>query len=242
MSTKLILAWRNHNSHDWVPVGKLSYSDNNYLFKYTKGAKNLYEEGCFVPFSHMLNLDANYTSEALFPIFMNRLMQKSRPEYNEYLKWLNLTKEDVTPIRELARSGGIRATDDLQLFPYPKPKNGNYEVSFFSHGIRYLPPSYIERLKSLNVGDRLFIMSDIQNLFDLNALVLRTEDPIEIVGYTPRFFSYDFKTLIELNGAKNVVVEVQRINHSSPSQYRLLCKFKTSWPDEFKPFESSMFE
>nr|WP_320190334.1 HIRAN domain-containing protein [uncultured Desulfobacter sp.] len=241
-TSKLILAWRNHNNHDWVPVGKLSYCNSQYIFEYTEGAKKLYKEGQFAPFSFMENLNEVYRSESIFPIFMNRLMQKSRPEYDNYLKWLNLTEETASPIEELARSGGIRATDDLQLFPFPTSHGGQYKVSFFSHGIRYLPSSYVDRLNDLDVGERLFIMFDVQNKFDANALLLRTSDPVEIVGYVPRFFSHDFNRLIKINGAQNTIVEVQKINQNSPSQFRLLCRFRTKWPKNFEPFESPLFE
>ena len=201
----------------------------------------MFEEGEFAPFSHMTLMDLIYESEELFPIFKNRLLQKSRPEYQDYLSWLHLSSSTVSPIEELARSGGIRGTDDLQLFPYPEEKDGNYEVTFFSHGIRHLPSSYINRLNDLGEGEKLYIMVDIQNKFDPHALVLRTEDPIEIVGYVPRFFSFDFNSLIKSNGQKNVIVTVEKINLNSPSQFRLLCQFKTLWPNDFKPFEAEEF-
>ncbi len=242
MISKLILAWKNHYNHDWVPVGKLSYADNKYFFEYTESAKKFYREGQFAPFSHMIKVDEHYESEELFPIFKNRLLPKSRPEYNNYLNWLKLSEGNVSPISELARSGGIRATDDLQLFPYPEQKNGNYEVTFFSHGIRYLPPSYIERLNNLRVGDKLYIMSDLQNDYDSHGLVFRTNDPVEIVGYAPRFFSFDFNTLIRINNPENIFVKVEQVNYNAPSQFRLLCKLTTLWPPNFKPFKDSVFD
>ncbi len=242
MIDKLILAWRNHRTLDWVNIGELSYVDSKYYFKYSQKAKDLYKDSQFLPFSHMLDLDNSYESEELFPIFKNRLMHKSRPEYSDYLNWLNLSKNNLTPFMELSRSGGMRATDDLQLFPYPENISGNYIVFFFCHGIRYFSSHTIERIEALKPNDKLFILPDIQNTFDKHALIFRTDEPIEIIGYAPRFFSSDFTQLIEINGPNNISITVERVNHKSPSQFRLLCRFETNWPTNFEPFTKKSFQ
>lgn len=242
MINKLIIVWQNPNNRRWVPVGKLSYKDDKYSFQYTEGAKLECEESHFLPFGRMDDLDTKYESDDLFPIFKNRLLQKSRPEYKDYLSWLNLTADDISPFAELARSGGIRATDNLQIFPIPEPENNFYKVTFFSHGIRHLPPGYRERVQHLNRGNRLYLMKDVQNDHDPSALALRTDDPPEIVGYCPGFFVRDFNTLIDINGADKVDVSVIRVNLNAPVQFRLLCELDTNWPDEFIPFQEDTFK
>ncbi|MBU4258805.1 MAG: HIRAN domain-containing protein [Proteobacteria bacterium] len=239
MIDELILAWQNPHNREWLPVGRLLYNNNKYIFKYTIGAKRAKD---FVPFGRMTPLDNSHESEELFPIFKNRLLQKSRPEYDDYLNWLGLEKDKITPLEELARTRGIRATDSLQLFPIPKKRNGKYEVTFFSHGIRHLPPIYIERVNHLNQGNKLYLMRDIQNKSDVFALALRTDDPPEIVGYCPKFFVKDFGRLIDSNGADKVEVSVVKVNLKSPLQFKLLCKFSTIWPAEFAPFEDEIFQ
>jgi hypothetical protein len=239
MIDELILAWQNPHNREWLPVGRLLYNNNKYLFKYTIGAKR---ETDFMPFGRMTPLDSSHESEELFPLFKNRLLQKSRPEYDNYLNWLGLEKDKNSPFEELARTGGIRATDSLQLFAVPKKRNGKYEVTFFSHGISHLPPFYIERLNHLNQGNKLYLMRDIQNKSDVLALALRTDDPPEIVGYCPKFFVKDFGRLIDSNGADKVEVSVVKVNLESPLQFKLLCKFSTNWPDEFAPFADEIFQ
>ena len=238
MGKKLVLAWRNPSIRQWIPVGLLQYKGNRYIFEYTKGAKSTEE---FVPFGIMQELHDCYESEELFPIFRNRLLPKSRPEYSSYMNWLGFGSEGVSELEELARSGGIRATDSLQLFPVPEKVNGKYEILFFSHGIRHLPPNYIERVNHLNQGSNLYLMRDIQNKCDSLALALRTDDPIEIVGYCPKFFVQDLDRLINENDAENVNVSIVKININSPLQFRLLCKFSTSWPENFIPFKDENF-
>ncbi len=83
MKNKLILAWKNPNTRTWTPVGILEYKENKYFFNYTKGAK----VENFNPFGQMIDLEKTYESETLFPIFQNRLLSKSRPEYEDYLEW-----------------------------------------------------------------------------------------------------------------------------------------------------------
>lgn len=241
MDKNLLIVWRDPTTRSWIPVGKLSYKDNNYCFQYTTGAKSAAKTKHFIPFGKMDNLNVKYKAPGLFPIFRNRLLRKSRPEYKDYLSWLGLSVDNTSPIDELARSGGIRATDNLQIFLIPESRNKLYKVSFFSHGIRHLPPSYAQRVDHLSQGNRLYLMRDIQNDQDSFALALRTGDPPEIVGYCPSFFVKDFDTLICTNGANNVNVSVVKVNPESPVQFKLLCELSTDWPDEFIPFQDEQF-
>lgn len=235
MNKKLVLAWQDADSRKWLPVGLLKEEEGKYFFRYTKAAKE-YES--FKPFGTMTDYETEYVSDELFPLFSNRLLAKSRPEYDSYLSWLDLTKEDFTPLEELARSSGIRATDSLQLFAIPEPNDKNeYEVSFFSHGIRYLPACYIERIQHLKRGDRLFLMQDVQNHADPYALALRTDDPPELLGYCPSFFVDDFNRLLKMNSSESIMITVEKVNLTAPIQYRLLCKIKTHFPEGFVPFE-----
>jgi hypothetical protein len=110
----------------------------------------------------MKNLNVVYKSKKLFPLFANRLMGKSRPEYNDYLKWLNLSQKNASPLSILSITGGIRKTDPLELFPCPSPNEKNqYEVEFFSRGIHYLPFENQKQINKLKPGDRLFLLRDV---------------------------------------------------------------------------------
>lgn len=239
MNNKLVLAWRNPETRTWTPVGILESKDERYTFYYTNGAK----ADNFIAFGQMQNKREKYISDTLFPIFKNRLLVKSRPEYSDFLGWLDIKEDQNSEILELSRSRGIRATDELQLFPIPeKNENNNYEVFFFSHGISHISKNYIERLSSLKKNDKLLIMKDVQNKTDKLALTLRTkEDPIELMGYCPAFFIKDFNKLLDLNDEKEVEVSVQKINEDAPLQLKLLCKLTTKWPENFKPFEENEF-
>ena len=138
----------------------------------------------------------------LFPLFRNRLLSNSRPEYKEYVKWLGINNDEESPLDILAMTEGIRATDTLEVFKYPTPNSkGEYEVDFFSHGLRYVSKRVLERVNHLKKGERLFLAFDMQNEYDAKAMALRTDDPVEFVGYCPRYLAPDFLKLLEKNKA-----------------------------------------
>jgi len=244
---KLYIAWQDPQNRAWWPVGILTYEDNLadtvYRFCYTKGAQQLKEKGRFEPFSAMDELDAVYEADHLFPIFTNRLLPVSRPEYKRYLTWLGSTVNLNNPLTILAMTEGIRGTDNLEVFKSPeKNEDGRYEMSFLSHGLRYLTQSAINRINNLTNGERLFIMFDMQNKFDDKALALRTDDPAETVGYCPRYLSHDFLDVLLRHGANEATVTVEKVNPEAPLHLRLLCKFVAPWHEDFSPCTDERYQ
>lgn len=236
----LFIAWQDTQTRSWAPVGRLTREDGIYRFVYTRGAVEMPN---FRPFGRMLNLHAAYQSEKLFPMFANRILAKNRPEYADYLRWLGLTNSKYDELEELARTGGLRATDSLELFPCPEPTSGeNYEVYFFSRGLRHLHQENEARTGKLEAGERLYLMQDLQNSHDAMALLLRTGDPVTLVGYAPRYYSAEFTHLIKSSGPECVKVVVEQVNHDAPIQYRLLCRLTSPWPANFSPCMKEEFE
>jgi len=238
---ELFLAWREPTKREWIVVGKLWQKDKKYYFGYTKGVKKAKESGNFNEFGVMQNINKIYVSDELFPIFKNRILNKSRPEYLDYIKWLGF-EDKVSPLEELSRTNGLRATDSLQIFEKPKPRNGKFIIHFFSHGIRHLPLTYQERINHLKEGENLYIAKDIQNKYDKYALFLRTDDPVEIVGYIPRFYTKDINKLIDINGNNNIEVKIKKINLDAPKQFQLLCRLETNWSENFNTCVDEEFE
>ncbi|WP_457561605.1 HIRAN domain-containing protein [Caminibacter pacificus] len=234
---ELFLAYREPKEKKWYVIGKLWENNERYYFCYTQGVKNLKE---FNLFEGMKNLNKLYESDELFPFFKNRLLNKRRPEYGTYLGWLGVEGE-ISPIDELALTNGIRITDNFQVFKKPVNKNGIFEIDFFVHGISHLPKCYQERIKHLKESEKLFIMKDIQNIYDKNALVLRTNDPIENIGYIPRYYNKEVNKLLELNNGE-VDVTIKKINIEAPTQFQVLCNLKSEWPENFEVFTDDEFK
>lgn len=237
----LFIAWQDTKTRRWAPVGRLTREGSLYLFVYTRGAEEMPN---FRPFGPMQDLHKAYRSEELFPIFANRILAKNRPEYQDYLKWLGLSEARYDALDELARTGGLRATDALELFPCPEPTDGkNYEVYFFSRGLRHMHAENQKRARQLKSGERLYLMQDLQNFHDSMALLMRTGDPITLVGYAPRYYSAEFTQLIKAAGHPDQVkVTVEQVNADAPIQYRVLCKLSSPWPANFSPCAKREFE
>lgn len=216
----VFLAWQSPETRSWHVVGALTETSNGYEFYYTKGVLNATN---FIPFSGMADLKKSYVSDMLFPLFHNRLLSSKRPEYPQFIKWLGLKNENASSLNILARSGGTRETDKLQMFRRIEIKNtGEFEHFFFLHAVRYLTKTAQKRIDSLTMGERLFLCLDYQNEHDSNAVIVRADNPAEIVGYCPRYLAKDINTLL-LNST-TLTVSVEKISTSAPTNYRLMCR------------------
>ena len=183
----LFLAWQDPKRRCWIPIGRLTYNDANYQFIYTQGAQEAQQKCNFQPLESFPQLDRVYESHDLFPLFSNRVLSRSRPDYQDYIQWLNIPKDEDDPIALLSRSGGRRATDKLEIFPCPEPSEyGEYHIHFFPHGLRHFPEVTQSRIEKLCTGEKLLLMHDFQNPVDPKALLLRTEDNV-CVGYCPHY-------------------------------------------------------
>jgi hypothetical protein len=239
---KLFLAWQDPKSRHWFPIGQLTFNGKNYQFVYTHGVKKAQAESNFQLLHSFPERDRVYTSSELFPLFSNRLMRPSRPDYQDYIQWLNIPQDENDPIAILARSGGQKATDTFEVFSYPENnENGSYHIHFFVHGLRYMPESSIERVKQLQPEERLYLTQDFQNPYDSKALLLRTEDRHNL-GYCPRYLTEDICEILKQN-PESVCVRVERVNSTpTPIQFRLLCNLTAKSHDSFIPFSNQDYQ
>lgn len=238
----LFLAWQDTNSRSWSTIGRLTFDGVRYKFVYTQGVKEAQQKYRFEPLLSFPRLDEVYTSTHLFPVFANRLMPRSRPDYSSFIQWLNMPQHEDDPIAMLARSGGQRETDTLTVFPCPEPdEEGRYNLHFFLHGLRHLPESAIERINCFESGERLWLAHEFQNPFDPQALTLHTENHY-IVGYCPRYLNSEVFKLLRQN-PRFVDVRVERVNQSpTPLQFRLLCNMTAQCSEDFRPFSSQEYQ
>ncbi|GMU35474.1 MAG: hypothetical protein AMXMBFR20_33450 [Planctomycetia bacterium] len=217
-------------------MGRLSYEGGLYRFLYTRGAQTL---PGFQPFPGMADLNTVYESEELLPIFSNRLLSKSRPEYEAYLTWSGFDPESLPdPLAILGVTEGRRQTDSLEVFPCPMPDaEGCYLTKFFLHGLRYMPQAAIDRVSMLRSNTDLALMLDISNTHDPYAVAVRTADIHErfMIGYVPRYLARDIGLLSLSCDPDFLHLTVERLNPSAPLQMRLLCRMRACWPENFRP-------
>lgn len=232
---ELIVAWQSPLTMEWIPIGRLCKKDDLFYFVYTQGVGSAEKQG-FLPFRYMTDFTKEYTSQQLFPTFANKILPKSRPEYNNYKQWLGLNGDNV--LDELAMNNGIKATDNIELYAIPEKKEF-YRVEFFAHGLRHLPVYIENRFKKLKEKDTLYLAQDVQNTSDDSALIIRAESPAELIGYVPRIYTKDITTLLKSD--KKAELKVKKINIEAPLQFRLLCEFRAKWKKDFEAFQDEKF-
>ena len=241
MNHGLLVAWRSESgTRGWGPVGRLEYDGSVYRFVYTRGARTL--EG-FRPFPQMENLEEIYESAELFPLFANRLLPKSRPEYEAFLRWGDFDPDNPPdPISLLGVTEGIRQTDSVEVFPCPVPDNmGCYLNKFFAHGLRWLPAQAHDRIARLQVNEPLYMMADFFNETDRQAVALRTNEERMLIGYVPRYLAHDVWNLVQGCELDFIQLTVKRVNRDAPQQQRLLCQMNACWPEGFQPCKDDSF-
>lgn len=232
----LYVAHQDFNSREWIPVAILSEAAGGYELRYTLGASRCFG---FKGLGRMTELDQTYFSREIFPFFSNRLISKSRPEYAQYLKWIGLQDGELgDPISVLSVTGGIRATDDLEIFPAPKIMDGKINLDFFIRGIRYLPPVTIELISEDLQEKNLCLMLDLQNSQDAGAIFLRSENPTIALGYVPRYYSKGILQLLKID-PKNVKISVKKVNTDSPLDMRVRCNLTANAENNFDLINSS---
>lgn len=237
----LIVASRSaEKTAGWSPVGRLEFDQGVYRFVYTMGAKTL--DG-FRPFDGMERLEEIYESPELFPVFANRLLSSSRPEYEAFLRWSGFDPaHPPEPLAILGVTEGRKQTDMIEVFPCPtRNEQGMYVNKFFLHGLRYMGKASLLRLSQLQPNERLLCALDIQNDSDPHAVLLRTEDDRVNVGYVPRYLAKDIWSLLKGCGAEFLGFYAHRVNADAPLQQRLLCRVEACWPTDFKPCDSEEF-
>lgn len=239
MST-LFVIWQDPKARSWHVVGKLGQAGSCYTFQYTRGALQAKD---FRPFQGMEDLHSKYESQGLFPTFSNRIISKSRPEYKKLLEWLDLDSENTDVLNMLSLTSGERTTDNIRLISPPeRSDNELYKIKFFIHGLRYIPEDAQEYTNKLDVGQELFMMLDVQNRYDPDAVAIRSALPTHFLGYLPLYYSADVKELLCSNRAERTFLRVSRVNVDAPLQYRVLCELSTPWSNGFIPQRSEEYQ
>jgi len=228
----LFVAWQQPISREWIPVARLEHENGRFRFSYTRG---VFRAQNFLPFNRMHQLDAIYESTSIFPLFANRIISKSRPEFKDYLRWLGLDTASDDPLSILALTGGIRGTDSIEIFEPPSiNENTVLELSFFVRSLSHMPKEAISHIGGLNPGDKLYLMRDCQNDFDENAVALRTGSQPFFIGFCPKYYAQDLNNLLSIEST-DLQATVKSVNRDAPLNMRLLCHVSAKVPLDFVP-------
>ena len=240
---RLFATWR-HPEGLISPVGILTrrvadQPDGEVLFRfvYVKAAEQL--DG-FKHLPGLPDLHRVYESVRLFPVFRNRQMPRQRPDYEDYVRELDLDA-GTDPFEVLGRSEGQRATDRIEVFAYPeRTPEGDLKTLFFARGIRHLPGA-ADAVSDVRPGDVLDLVDDTDNDVNPRAMLMSNRTD-ETVGWVP---NYLVDMIHELRESFEVDVEItaEHVNpETTPPHMRLLCRLRAPWPDGYEPLSASEFQ
>jgi len=247
MSTQipvLFVTWRSPKTHSIIPVGRLIYRDHDglYEFVYIHNVEEALRQG-FMPFLDFPFKGQFYLSPQLFPLFANRVLPTNRPEFQEYTKALGLSAEMVDPMQILARTGGRRETDQIEMFPLPipDPQTGTFVTYCLIRGIRYMPQPFVEeRIAGLKANEPLLFLFDVQNKYDRHAVATRTQEGL-LLGYLPAYLVDDLRKILTASAQCHAFVE--RVNPPPAGvHHRLLCRIEGCWPDGYIAFSTDRYQ
>lgn len=219
--SELLVLWQKPENRAMIPVATLSYDSVSYRFEYLPAART---ERSFRPLIGFRDLDQTYTSDDLFPLFRERVMDPSRSDFERVVDGLDLDPDAATPWEQLVSSGGGTEGDTLQMTPMPHEVEGGWECSILLSGIRYLQiksvqtvdgwtPVYgeddFERiLAAVQPGDQLRVKQELGNKYNPDALLAFTSSD-DVVGYLPDWAAKFVKPLL---AAGSFSMKVARVN------------------------------
>lgn len=239
----LLVLWQHPDSREIIPIGRFARSDSGYQFRYTNAVTEIAD---FRPLPGFPELHRAYVSERLPALFAQRVMNRERPDFDDYMRALGLDPEMASPWEQIVQSGGRREGDTLQFMEVPVAAEGLAIARFFVNGIRHVPdgtnrmingrslavsPEDHERaLQTLEAGQELFAEREEGNPEDDRAMVVtRNQVPL---GWVPRALSASVR---ELSADRPIPLTVVRVaGPQSPSHQRLAVELRQAVPDDFR--------
>ena len=246
MSKKtLFLAWQDKTqSRAWFPVGRLdaNVSLPKYTFRYIHGAKRAKDESGFAPPSDFPDFERPYTSDRLFPLFQNRVMDKQSCDFRDYLEILGIKKQDPDPLEMLEIDGGYSDLDSFHVFPkIEKKKGGDFHCRFFLHGWRHANDEARKRIDRLQAGENLQVAIELNSPTTDFAVQIQTKDYC-MIGWAPRYLARDLAKSPDRSPG-DCHAHVVKLNPVSASpQRRVLIDLNGHWPPGHEPMVSKDFQ
>ena len=237
--TTLFLACHDRRNRSWFPVGRLTRNDSEpveYEFEYIRGAQDAQNSmiPLAIPVPGFPDLDKAYRATEIFPIFRYRAMNKGRPDRPEYLNLFGLDPENTDVLAELAISGGHSVADTFEIFPAIEPDvEGRFKTRFIIQGLRPANPETIERVNSLNPGDRLELSSESNVRSMQHPMAVRTTGQ-HLLGWLPRYLA-DVLRRSDGTEVTDIDVRVVQVNDEAPLSHRLLVELTGQLPPGVDP-------
>ena len=230
---RLAVAWQHPGTRRITAVGLLTCSDASYTFSYLRSATGV--EG-FQPFLGFPDLARRYEYNALFPLFAQRVMRASRPDFSRYRQALRLGA-DASEWSILGRSQGHREGDGIRVFPEPDvDEAGGTTSTFFVSGLRHRmgqDPRISGALDALTPGDRLRLIDEPTNAEDARALLVAEGAGLTLAWVPSVLLSY----VHTVRSTAGPLITVAGTNGPDvPPAYRLLVHLRGTVAEGYQPF------
>jgi hypothetical protein len=228
---RFAVAWRNTARRRISPVAVLDYDGKIYRFQYFSNVSDIED---FRPFVGFPEFDRIYEAERLWPFFALRIMDRRRPDFPRYVRWLALTP-DATQLDIMSRSGGERKGDAVQVIEEPRVDvAGNTESTFLVRGARYATEQYssVSAAEGLKIGDLLSIVLDPSNPTNSSALLVADTAGLP-VGWIPDLL-IDYVHNVE-KVSSNLVV-LRNNGTEAPWHLRLLVRLTGRTGPDYRAF------
>lgn len=230
---RLAVAWQHPGTRRITAVGLLTCNESSYAFSYLRSASLV--EG-FQPFIGFPDLDQRYEAQALFPLFAQRIMRSSRPDFERYREALRLEAEP-SDWAILGRSQGQREGDGIRVFPEPDvDQDGLTTSTFFVSGLRHRMQQdrrVSEALAELAPGDRLTLVDEPTNDQDARALLVAERTGLAL-AWVPSVL------LLHVHAVRSIAPPVLTVAGTNgldvPPAYRLLVTLDGTVPVGYRPF------
>lgn len=223
---RFAVAWRNRSLGLIAPVGVLDHDALGYRFQYLQGVGRSVEG--FRPFIGFPSLERVYESPRLWPFFKLRIMDRKRPDFQMYVRWLGL-EVDASPLDILSRSGGEQKGDSVSLIEEPEvADDGTTGAVFLVRGTSYALREYhtASVAESFLAGDELVLVDDDTNVVNSEALLLVTPDGARI-GWMPDLL---IEYARQVRSAGGLLEVIQNNGPDAPWHARLLVRLSGQLP------------
>jgi hypothetical protein len=207
------------NANLWVPVKKMIWDDLGYRTGYVSGVKKaMATSPLWQNFFGLAPIDRVDITRDVHPAYACRMPLVRPQEMSLHLPNLGLPADLLDPITYVARSGGYRQTDNLDVFPEVEPdSDGAYRFFFNLRDLNSIDNSSVKQ------GDML-ITEGYKAIHQKSG---------RIIGSIPGYIH-----ALVTEQTPNVRLHIERVNDSFYTSQRLLCLATCKG---FAPFSSELY-
>lgn len=195
---KLLVSWKGPKSKKNFFVGLLSKnftpSGLNYKFIYIQEIVLQAKEEGFMPFVGLKDLNKEYCSDKLFPVFERRLPSQSRNIFKKFIDEYQLQKSNTVTWEYLKITKGRTATDNLSFLEPVYIENGKLTYIGEIAGWSFTKNNNI----NLKVNEQVILGNEEKNTEDKKAVeIINPENKNVRVGYIQKPFNKVFYSLLK---------------------------------------------